>query len=295
MTRLEIQGIVFDVDGVLFDTERLTHQTWKTVSREMGWPQVGEAYLEFVGQNRTDIFRKMVELFGEEFPKETFMKVCSAYSQARMEREGVPMKPGVREILAFLKERGIPTALATSTGRPRTERRMEMTGLGPYFSAIITGDQVVHSKPDPEIYLLACQALGTDPKHTIAVEDSRNGILSASRAGMQVIMVPDMIPPPQSWRTFCFAAAPTCWRYGSCCPRFCPGKIQRQGHGFGAVFFRHAFARISEVPCGLSELLQEMFQKVSDSFSSLQFLNILFAGIILLFSAIGNILGWQLF
>ena len=162
MTQLEIQGIVFDVDGVLFDTERLTHQTWKTVSREMGWPQVGEAYLEFVGQNRTDIFRKMVELFGEEFPKETFMKVCSAYSQARMEREGVPMKPGVREILAFLKERGIPTALATSTGRPRTERRMEMTGLGPYFSAIITGDQVEHSKPDPEIYLLACQALGTD-------------------------------------------------------------------------------------------------------------------------------------
>ena len=113
MTQLEIQGIVFDVDGVLFDTERLTHQTWKAVSREMGWPQVGEAYLEFVGQNRTDIFRKMVELFGEEFPKETFMKVCSAYSQARMEQEGVPMKPGVREILAFLRERGITNHLAT--------------------------------------------------------------------------------------------------------------------------------------------------------------------------------------
>ena len=180
MTQLEIQGIVFDVDGVLFDTERLTHQTWKTVSREMGWPQVGEAYLEFVGQNRTDIFRKMVELFGVEFPKETFMKVCSAYSQARMEKEGVPMKPGVREILTFLKERGIPTALATSTGRPRTKRRMEMTE---------------HSKPHPEIYQLACRRLGVQPEHALAVEDSRNGILSAARAGMQVIMVPDMIPP----------------------------------------------------------------------------------------------------
>lgn len=207
MTRLEIQGIVFDVDGVLFDTERLTHQTWKTVSREMGWPQVGEAYLEFVGQNRTDIFRKMVELFGEEFPKETFMKVCSAYSQARMEREGVPMKPGVREILAFLKEHGIPTALATSTGRPRTERRMEMTGLGPCFSAIITGDQVAHSKPDPEIYLMACRALGSTPERTVAVEDSRNGILSASRAGMRVAMVPDLLPPtpelePLLWGRF---------------------------------------------------------------------------------------------
>ena len=105
------------------------------------------------------------------------------------------MKPGVREILDFLKARNIPIALATSTGRERTLRRMELTGLGSYFSAIITGDQVVHSKPDPEIYQLACRALGTDPAQTIAVEDSRNGILSASQAGMKVIMVPDMIPP----------------------------------------------------------------------------------------------------
>ena len=74
-------------------------------------------------------------------------------------------------------------------------RRIELTGLGSYCSAIITGDQVVHSKPDPEIYQLACRALGTDPAQTIAVEDSRNGILSASQAGMKVIMVPDMIPP----------------------------------------------------------------------------------------------------
>ena len=192
---LELQGIIFDVDGVLFDTERLAHQTWLTVSREMGWPQVGEAYLEFVGQNRADTFAKMSAMFGEAFPKETFMRVCSAYSQAKIEREGVPMKPGVRELLAFLNARHIPAALATSTGRERTSRRMELTGLGPCFSAIITGDQVVHSKPDPEIYRLACEALGTDPAHTLAIEDSRNGILSAHGAGMPVIMVPDMIPP----------------------------------------------------------------------------------------------------
>ena len=105
------------------------------------------------------------------------------------------MKPGVREILDFLRARRIPAALATSTGRERTQRRMELTGFGPYFSAILTGDHVTHSKPDPEIYRLSCEALGTDPAHTLAIEDSRNGILSASRAGMPVIMVPDMIPP----------------------------------------------------------------------------------------------------
>ena len=107
------------------------------------------------------------------------------------------MKPGVGEVLELLRSRGVPTALATSTGRPRTERRMEMTGLGPCFSAIITGDQVAHSKPDPEIYLMACRALGTTPERTVAVEDSRNRLLSAS----------DLLPPtpelePLLWGRF---------------------------------------------------------------------------------------------
>ena len=195
MSNFLLQGVVFDVDGVLFDTERLTSQTWLAVGKEMGWPQIGEHYLEFVGQNRTDAFQRMIDLFGPEFPREEFIKTCSAHNQARMEREGVPMKPGVREILDFLKARNIPLALATSTGRERTLRRMELTGLGSYFSTIVTGDQVVHSKPDPEIYQIACRALGTAPAQTLAVEDSRNGILSASQAGMKVIMVPDMIPP----------------------------------------------------------------------------------------------------
>lgn len=195
MNNFLLQGVVFDVDGVLFDTERLTSQTWLAVGKEMGWPQIGEHYLEFVGQNRTDAFQRMIDLFGPEFPREEFIKTCSAHNQARMEREGVPMKPGVREILDFLKARNIPLALATSTGRERTLRRMELTGLGSYFSTIVTGDQVVHSKPDPEIYQIACRALGTAPAQTLAVEDSRNGILSASQAGMKVIMVPDMIPP----------------------------------------------------------------------------------------------------
>ena len=188
-------GVVFDVDGVLFDTERLSHGTWTRVGRELGWPQVGERYLEFVGQNRTDIRRKLLDFFGPDFPIETFLLTCSRLSQERMEREGVPMKPGVTDILSFLRGRGVPIALATSTSGERTRRRMEMTGLGHFFQAIITGDLVEHSKPHPEIYQLACRALGTDPGRTLAVEDSRNGILSAHAAGMPVAMVPDLIPP----------------------------------------------------------------------------------------------------
>ena len=195
MSGLSLQGVVFDVDGVLFDTERLTNQTWLAVGTEMGWPQIGEHYLEFVGQNRTDAFQRMTDLFGPEFPREEFMRRCSGQNQARMEREGVPLKPGVVEILSFLRDRDIPLALATSTSADRTRRRLELTGLGPFFQQIITGDLVAHSKPDPEIYQIAYRALGTDPAQTIAIEDSRNGILSAHAAGMKVIMVPDMIPP----------------------------------------------------------------------------------------------------
>ena len=207
MSRFDLEGVVFDVDGVLFDTERLSQEIWNAVSTELGWPQVGRAYLEFVGAEPGRHPPKMLDLFGPDFPRETFLLTCSARSQERMEREGVPFKPGVREILEFLTARRVPAALATSTNRERTQRRMEMTGLRPCFSAVVTGDQVAHSKPDPEIYQLACRALGTTPSRTLAIEDSRNGILSAHAAGMPVVMVPDLIPPTPGWSACCSGAA----------------------------------------------------------------------------------------
>ena len=195
MTQFPFEGVVFDVDGVLFDTERLMHQIWHEVGAEMGWPQPGRDYLEFVGNGRSVIFEKMLTFYGPDFPKEEFLTTCSQTLQDRVEQFGVPLKPGAREILEFLHQKNIPIAIATSTAMRRTGKRMELTGLSPYFSAMITGDQVTRGKPDPEIYRLACQTLGTDPARTLAVEDSRNGILSATAAGMPTVMIPDMIPP----------------------------------------------------------------------------------------------------
>ena len=195
MSTFPFDGVVFDVDGVLFDTERLGRKNWAQVGQEMGWPQAADHYLEVVGQNRADIRQRMYERMGPDFPLDAFLLACSQRGQERMEREGVPLKPGVVDILSFLRDRDIPLALATSTSADRTRRRLELTGLGPFFQQIITGDLVAHSKPDPEIYQMACRALGTAPARTLAVEDSRNGILSAHAAGMPVIMVPDLIPP----------------------------------------------------------------------------------------------------
>lgn len=195
MSQFPFDGVVFDVDGVLFDTEKLSWKNWAEVGQHMGWPQVADHYLEVVGQNRADIRQKLYELLGPDFPIEYFLLTCSRRAQCIMEQKGVPLKPGVREILTALQKRGVPLALATSTNADRTQRRLEMTGLGPFFQTVITGDLVEHSKPHPEIYQIACRNLGTEPARTLAVEDSRNGILSAHAAGMAVAMVPDLIPP----------------------------------------------------------------------------------------------------
>ena len=215
MSALELRGVVFDVDGVLFDTERLSQPIWLSVAREMGFPQVGAIYREFVGRNRTDILQLIARRFGADIPGEEYLRRCSAATQAFLEEHGVPLKPGVREILTFLRERGIPAALATSTGRERTQRRLEMTGLAPFFQAVVTGDQVVHSKPDPEIYLLACRSLGVRAEQALAVEDSPNGIRSACRAGMAVAMVPDLIPPSPELEEMLLLCCPSLTRLRS--------------------------------------------------------------------------------
>ena len=126
MSGWDIQGVVFDVDGVLFDTERLGRLSWQTVGRELGYPHAADHYLEFVGLNRTDAEAKMLSLFGPGFPCDYFMRMCSSCTQSFIERDGVPLKPGVRELLTFLRQRSVPTALATSSGRKRTARRLEL-------------------------------------------------------------------------------------------------------------------------------------------------------------------------
>ncbi|MGE4276047.1 MAG: HAD family hydrolase [Lawsonibacter sp.] len=192
---LHLDGVVFDVDGVLFDTERLSRSVWEEVSQEFGCPQAVEHYLEFIGRSRRDDMAHMLELLGSKFPVEAFFQTCSQRTQARIEADGVPLKPGVFEILTFLTERRLPIALATSTYSERTSRRLELTGLGPFFQTVVTGDQVTHGKPHPEIYQTACGRLGIDTASALAVEDSFNGIHSAHGAGMRVAMIPDLIPP----------------------------------------------------------------------------------------------------
>ena len=199
MGGLKFDAVVFDADGTLFDTETLMHQVWWDVGREMNFTRPAEEYLDFVGLNRAAMLKRM-EGYDASFDRQRFIVAVSEGLQARIERDGVPLKPGVRELLEFLRQKDIPMALATSTHRVRTDRRLELSGLAQYFQATVTGDEVSHGKPHPEMYLTACGKLKAGPTRCLAVEDSRNGVLSAHAAGITVFMVPDLIPPTEDLR-----------------------------------------------------------------------------------------------
>ena len=122
---------------------------------------------------------------------------CSRRFKKKEEREGLPEKPGVHEILEYLKENRIPTALASSTRRTAVMEHLDRAGITSYFQKIICGDMVEHGKPAPDIYLKACEELGVAPGQALAVEDSFNGIRSAYAAGLYTVMVPDQLPPTE--------------------------------------------------------------------------------------------------
>ena len=187
--------IIFDMDCVLFDTERISYECWAEVADAMKLGDLGEGIKGCVGLNHTDAEILMSNLYGKDFPFEEFSETVHALMKRRFLEEGVPLKEGVKEILEYLTENGYIVGLASSTGRGSVMEHLEQTGLTHYFRTIVTGDMVEHSKPNPDIYLKACEELGVSPVNAIAIEDSPNGIRSAYRAGMKPVMVPDMIEP----------------------------------------------------------------------------------------------------
>lgn len=188
-------AVVFDMDGVLFDTERISYECWEEAETVMGLGDLSEGTRGCVGLNWNDTEMLMHNLYGKDFPFEEFMETVHVLMKRHFSEEGIPLKKGVKEILEYLKENGYIIGLASSTGKESVMHHLEETGLTGYFQTIITGDMVEHSKPKPDIYLKACEELGVAPINAIAIEDSPNGIRSAYRAGMKPVMVPDLIEP----------------------------------------------------------------------------------------------------
>lgn len=192
-----MKAVVFDMDGVLFDTEVMCMKSWMAVAERNHLPHMEEVFPKCIGLNSNDSRRIVMEAYGEDFDYPRFREEAAQWQREYLEKNGLPVKPGMEEILAWLKTSGYAVGLASSTRSSSVFSHLEQAGIRDCFSVVITGDMVEHSKPRPDIYLLACRELGVKPEEAYAIEDSPNGIRSAHAAGMRVIMAPDMIPPDE--------------------------------------------------------------------------------------------------
>lgn len=202
-----LDAMIFDMDGLIFDSERIVQRAWTSASRELGIPDAGAHIYNTIGFNsaRRDVY--FSEVFGADFPAADFAAASRRYFIAISKAEGVPVKPGARELLELAKEQGIMTALATSSRQLHAVEMLRQAELFHYFDAAIYGDVVKNAKPDPEIYLTAARLLKTAPSGCMALEDAPAGIQAAYAAGMRPVMIPDLVTPDREtlakcWRSF---------------------------------------------------------------------------------------------
>lgn len=192
----EIKAIIFDMDGVLLATETICDRAWELVAKEQNIKNPLEAISLCRGCNKTDSAQILRKCFGSDFDAEFFLQRSSFYSHKIADEEGIPLMPYVKEALDYLSKKYI-IALASSTREAVVRKELSDAGLLNYFKTLTCGDMVVHSKPDPEIYLMACKSIGINPENCVAIEDSPNGVKSACAAGLKTIMVPDKVQPSE--------------------------------------------------------------------------------------------------
>lgn len=192
---MNFDAVVFDMDGVIFDSERAVMDCWLELASKYDIKNIEEPYLACTGVTMARTKEIMLEAYGKDFPYDEYAKEASEMYHSKYDGGNLPMKTGVNELLAFLKENNIKIALASSTRRQTVVNQLTWAGIVDYFDAIVCGDMVERSKPAPDIFLKACEELGVESKNAFAIEDSYNGIRAAAAGKLRPIMVPDLLPP----------------------------------------------------------------------------------------------------
>jgi HAD superfamily hydrolase (TIGR01509 family) len=199
-----IRAVVFDMDGLLIDSEVVIRDAMVAVAREMGAEMPNAVFIHMVGLPLADSDSVAQAHFGPDFPLVAFNDEVWRRAHAIFEVEDI-LKMGVREIIDYLDVAGLPKAVATSSPPESVRRNLEPSGLYDRFQAIVARGDYARGKPSPDPYLLAAERLGVDPRDCLALEDSHNGVRAAHAAGMMTVMVPDLLEPTDEMRQMCVA------------------------------------------------------------------------------------------
>lgn len=200
----EVRGVVFDMDGLLVDTERVYFDALLAAAIFVGNEMPAAFAHAMIGVPGPDCVKMIEDHYGAGFPMQAFSDEYDRLVAVRLAQD-IPLRAGAREIVKYLEARGIPAAIATSAGRNAVSRYMGGLNMLEHFKAVVTREDVSQCKPAPDPYLAAAKALGLAPEDCLALEDSYHGITSAHAAGLMPIMVPDMLTVTDEVRGKCIA------------------------------------------------------------------------------------------
>ncbi len=188
---MEIKAVLFDLDGTLIDTEKYYQRVWPEAVRHFGYEMTREQTLQLRSFGRPFAPLKFKEWYGDDFDYDKVRAYRKEIFEELIAKEGLQLKEGAREILEWLKTKGILVSTATATDEERTERYLKKVGLFEYFDKICCATQVKEGKPSPDLYIYAADQIGVPKENCIAVEDAPNGVRSATSAGIPTIYIPD--------------------------------------------------------------------------------------------------------
>lgn len=195
-----ISAVIFDMDGLMLDTERLFIESWDWAGEQLGVGPFGHLGYQTLGMTSESERIAIDEAFGGRITLEQVNVLRKEYFRNYFAEHGIPVKPGLFELLKWLKEQGIRTSVATSTPAESALSELKEAGILPYFDEAVCGDMIARSKPAPDIFLAAAAKLGIAPENCMVLEDSLNGIRAAFAAGMTSVMVPDLVQPDDEIR-----------------------------------------------------------------------------------------------